>query len=168
MTEQGSSFSMLKNKQLIHVAVEGIVLLGMAAYFSSKNKQLLGYVEQLSQRLEAQETQTQKLEAKIQQLTNALQSIAGNMGVLSERVLGAPTREPTRESSQGPKRVPKRVPKRETPMREPMREPIFTPTSTPIEEEKTPIIEVYDSQEELPENPSDLDEEIQEEMRDLQ
>ena len=46
---------LLENKQIIHIAAEILVLVGITFYFSSKNKKLSEHIEDLSQRLEDQE-----------------------------------------------------------------------------------------------------------------
>ena len=61
-----SDFKLLDNKQLLHIASEVVVLVGLTFYFSSKNKKLLGHVEELAQRLEEQEDKIQKLETTLQ------------------------------------------------------------------------------------------------------
>jgi hypothetical protein len=48
------------NKQMIHVASEVVVLLGITYYFSSKNKKLVDQLDDLSQRVEEQEEIIQK------------------------------------------------------------------------------------------------------------
>jgi hypothetical protein len=59
---------LIENKQIIHIATEIIVILGVTFYFSSKNKKLLEHIEDLSQRLEEQEDLIQKHEHIIKQL----------------------------------------------------------------------------------------------------
>ena len=56
------------NKQMIHIASEIVVLIGISFYFSSKNKKLLGHIEELAQRIEEQEDTIQKLESALQQV----------------------------------------------------------------------------------------------------
>ena len=60
--------TILKNKQMIHIATEAIALIGLAYYFSSKNKKLLEHIEDLAQRLEEQEDMIKKHEEIIIQL----------------------------------------------------------------------------------------------------
>lgn len=57
----------LENKQMIHIASEVVVLMGLTFYFSSKNKKLMGHIEELAQKVEAQEDQIQKLETSLKQ-----------------------------------------------------------------------------------------------------
>mgnify|MGYP000583589285 CR=1 FL=1 len=63
---------LLENKQIIHIATEIVVLIGLTFYFSSKNKKLMEHIEDLSQRLEDQEDLIQKHEQIIRQLVQAV------------------------------------------------------------------------------------------------
>lgn len=53
---------------MVHIASEIVVLVGISFYFSSKNKKLLGHIEELAQRIEEQEDTIQKLETTLQQI----------------------------------------------------------------------------------------------------
>ena len=63
---------LLENKQIIHIVTEIIAGIVIIFYFSSKNKKLLGHIEDLSQRLEEQEDIIQKHELIIKQLVQAI------------------------------------------------------------------------------------------------
>ena len=63
---------LLENKQIIHIVTEIIAAIVIIFYFSSKNKKLLGHIEDLSQRLEEQEDIIQKHELIIKQLVQAI------------------------------------------------------------------------------------------------
>lgn len=63
---------LLENKQIIHIVTEIIAAIVIIFYFSSKNKKLLGHIEDLSQRLEEQEDIIQKHELIIKQLVHAI------------------------------------------------------------------------------------------------
>lgn len=63
---------LLENKQIIHIVTEIITITVIIFYFSSKNKKLLGHIEDLSQRLEDQEDMIQKHELIIKQLVQAI------------------------------------------------------------------------------------------------
>lgn len=69
---------LLENKQVIHVATEIVVLIGIMFYFSSKNKKLVSHIEDLSQRLEDQEDLIQKHEQVIKQLVQTINSRPGH------------------------------------------------------------------------------------------
>lgn len=60
---------LFENKQLIHIVSEVVVLIGLTFYFSSKNKKLLGHIEELAQTVEQQEDRLQKTEQAIVQLS---------------------------------------------------------------------------------------------------
>jgi hypothetical protein len=64
-----------ENKQLIHVASEIVVLVGLTFYFNQKNKKLMNHIEDLAQRLEEQEDLLQKHEEIIKKLVQAVNSI---------------------------------------------------------------------------------------------
>ena len=59
---------LLEKKDIIHIATEIVVLIGITFYFSSKNKKLLEHIEDLSKRIEEQEDIVQKHEKIIIQL----------------------------------------------------------------------------------------------------
>lgn len=60
----------LDNGQLIHIITEVVVLLGITMYFSNKNKRLQSLIEELSQRIEEQDDQIQKMQNVLQQVVN--------------------------------------------------------------------------------------------------
>lgn len=63
---------LIDNKQIIHIASEIVVIIGITFYFSSKNRKLLEHIEDLSQRLEEQEDLIQKHEQIIKQLVQVV------------------------------------------------------------------------------------------------
>ena len=69
-----SKSKILDNKQLIHIASEVVVLTGLTFYFSSKNRTLMGHIEELAQRLEEQEDHIQKLEQALNNLGKMVQT----------------------------------------------------------------------------------------------
>ena len=96
---------LLENKQIIHIATEIVVLIGITFYFSSKNKKLLSHIEDLSQRLEDQEDLIQKHEQIIKQLFNTV----NNLGNISQPI-NIPIQSVT---SQKPKNIQKSKPIKE-------------------------------------------------------
>lgn len=61
----------MENKQqMVHIASEIIVLIGLTFYFNQKNKKLMGHIEDLSQRVEEQEDLLQKHEQVIRKLVD--------------------------------------------------------------------------------------------------
>lgn len=63
----------LENKQMIHIAAEVIVILGITFYFSQKNKKIMNHINDLSQRLEDQEDVIQKYEQIITTLSKKIE-----------------------------------------------------------------------------------------------
>ena len=65
----------MENKQqLIHVASEIVVIIGVVFYFNQKHKKMLKHIEDLSQRLEEQEDLVQKHEEIIKKLVESVNS----------------------------------------------------------------------------------------------
>lgn len=62
------------NKQMIHIGAELVVLTGLTFYFSSKNRKLMEHIEDLSQRLEEQEDQIQKIQGALNNLGSVIQN----------------------------------------------------------------------------------------------
>ena len=60
----------MENKQMIHIASEIVVLIGLTFYFNVKNKKLMGHIEDLSQRVEEQQDLLQKHEQVIRKLVD--------------------------------------------------------------------------------------------------
>lgn len=77
--------NVLENKQLVHIASEIIVLIGLTFYFSSKNKKLLSHIEGLSQRLEDQEDRIQKLEDSKASMEQTIKQLENNLNLLTQR-----------------------------------------------------------------------------------
>lgn len=75
MSSEVGEKRLFDNKQLIHIASEVVVLIGLTFYFSSKNRKLLTHVEDLAQRLEEQEDKIQKMENTLQQIGQNLRSL---------------------------------------------------------------------------------------------
>lgn len=58
----------MENKQMIHIASEIVVIVGLTFYFNQQNKKLKGHIEDLAQRVEEQEDLLQKHEGIIRKL----------------------------------------------------------------------------------------------------
>jgi hypothetical protein len=65
-------------QQLIHYATEILVLTGLVVYFSKKNKSMMNYIEDISQRLEDQEETIQKHEQLIKGLMDKVKGLTLN------------------------------------------------------------------------------------------
>lgn len=140
----------INRNQMIHVATEVVVLAGLTMYFSSKNKTLLSYIEDLSQRLEAHETVIEEMKNEIAVLKN-------------ERKPNLP-----------PKSTPKPKPSvkfntNPTPKHKPIQKPINQkPTSPPLPKTLSPIEEEREDEAVESTNESDIDREIADELNELQ
>jgi hypothetical protein len=66
---------LLENKQLIHIAAEIILFVGVTFYFSSKTRKLQQHIDDLSQKLEEQQDTIQKHEQIIRQLIDTVRKI---------------------------------------------------------------------------------------------
>lgn len=62
----------MENKQMIHIASEIVVVIGLTFYFNQKNKKLMSHIEDLSQRIEEQEDLLQKHEQIIKKLVESI------------------------------------------------------------------------------------------------
>jgi phosphopantetheine adenylyltransferase len=145
---------LLENKQIIHIAAEIVVLVGITFYFSSKNKKLSDHIEDLSQRLEEQEDLIQKHEQIIRQLVQAMNSQTG--------------------SAQNKKQVVKPVTKNVSNTKKKLKSrqqqsPLLQPTVSFNDNEEINEIESHNSQEDYSsEDDSVLDAEIADELQELQ
>jgi hypothetical protein len=59
---------LLENKQMVHIAAEVIILIGITFYFSQKNRRLMGHIEDLTHRMEEQDDVIDKHEKILQRL----------------------------------------------------------------------------------------------------
>ena len=60
------------NKQMVHIVSEIIVLIALVYYVNQKNKKLLGYIEDLSQRIEEQEDKIENHETILRKIIDNL------------------------------------------------------------------------------------------------
>ena len=150
---------LLENKQqLVHIASEVVVAIGLVFYFSQKNKKLMSHIEDLAQRLEEQEDIIQKHDQMIQRLAAMIQQ-QSNVNHVSKPVTNEPNFYPQPQKKHR-SRKPKNVP-RSPPPSQPLVESLLEPYTYPQEEYNE--AEVYSEPEE-----SDLDAELTEELGDLQ
>jgi hypothetical protein len=161
---------LLENKQIIHIAAEILVLVGITFYFSSKNKKLSEHIEDLSQRLEDQEDLIQKHEQIIRQLVQRINSTNGGRNVPPQPVPVSTTNSGPRLGSKSSKS------KRKTP--NPTPSSAQSPEQQPNRRLSGPTVSFMDNEEvneqsahidELSsEDDSDLDAEIADELQELQ
>ena len=160
---------LLENKQIIHIATEIVVLIGITFYFSSKNKKLSTHIEDLSQRLEEQEDLIQNHERIIRQLVQAMNSQNGASKPVSQQPpkkgkSGVKFKTPSPQSRpqhQSRQVSPPRQERQVSPERSQSPVQVFEDNEE-IEEQKQ-TVEEYSS-----EDDSDLDDEIAEELQELQ
>ena len=163
---------LLENKQIIHIAAEILVLVGITFYFSSKNKKLSEHIEDLSQRLEDQEDLIQKHEQIIRQLVQRMNSTNGGRNVPPQTVPVSTTNSGPRLGSKSSKS------KRKTPNPTPTPSSVQSPEQQPNRRLSGPKVSFMDNEEvneqsahtdELSsEDDSDLDAEIADELQELQ
>lgn len=75
---KSSGKRLFDNKQLIHIGAEVFALLSVVFYFSSKNKTLLGHIEEMAQQIEEQQTQIENMSGMVQQMRDMLQQLPIN------------------------------------------------------------------------------------------
>ena len=149
----------LKNKQLIHVAVEVVVLVGLVYYVSSKNKKLMNHIEDLAQRVEEQDEQIEKHEQIIRQLVDAMNRInpprPTPVSVKKESKKVVRIQEPVKEVPLAPPPSPGTSPGTS---RSQSQSPTLSPQTVSIPDVVSKIEEVSDEQ---------LDAEIESELQEL-
>ena len=146
---------LFENKQIIHIASEILILLGLTFYFNQKNKKLLGYIEDLSQRVETQEDLLQKHEEIIKKLVDYINNIQK-----SENIVKTTVQKPKSKSPLIPSTLPT-PPTRQAPtVRQARQAPLSPPSS--LKSSKV----TFQQENELDED-SDLDAELSEELEEL-
>lgn len=141
---QGSKF--YQNKDFIHIGVEILALVGVCYYVSNKNKNLTSIIEELSQRLEEQEDQIQKLDTKVNQLFGTITRLvqSSQQPVVTQPVISQPIVS---------KQVKKQVHKKPPVIQQVQKEPVVSfKVETETESES---------------DDSDIDEEIKAELDEL-
>lgn len=192
MSSKSKDLKILDNKQLIHIASEVVVLLGVVFYFSSKNKKLSGHIEELAQRIEEQEEHIQKIETTFQQMSTALNSviqrvqetdravdlISKDVVLLTDKFVQeeVETLKPTKSAEQGRPRQVEQVRSRQVEQVRPRQVEQGRPRQAEQVKHVTPLVqEVSQTQrtpkvkfaEEENESDSDLDAEIRAELEEL-
>ncbi len=126
----------MENKQMVHIASEVVVLLGLTFYFNQKNKKMMGHIEDLAQRLEDQEDLLQKHEQVIKNLVTFINNQQPNPVPHQQP---APTPQPQPVAKTGKNRAPVSPPSSPSPPPSPPRStksrkrrvPLPTPTPPP-------------------------------------
>jgi cell division protein FtsB len=69
-----SGFSFIScNKDMIRIAVEVIVFIGICYYFNAKNTKTLKHIEDLSQRIEEQEDENEKMRNTVHEMNGSIE-----------------------------------------------------------------------------------------------
>lgn len=158
--------TLLEKKEIIHIASEIVVIVGIVYYFNQKNKKLMNHIEDLVQRIEDQEDMLQKHEQIIKSLADNLNRISNSQHTNDQQsVAYQRPPAPKNKIKQSPKNQPKTHTK--------------PPLSAPPKQEKSkvhvtfqkpapqPVIEEEYSDGEEIESNSDLDMELAEELGEL-
>ena len=152
----------MENKQMIHIASEIVVVIGLTFYFNQKNKKLMGHIEDLSQRIEEQEDLLQKHEQIIRKLLdfiNQSESKHQHPKSQSEYQPQVQTKQKKIEKEIKPKSIVTK-----TVLSKPEQKVTFKEEEIPRKLNPPPPIE---EEEEDEEEDSDLDAELSEELKEL-
>ena len=152
---------LMENKQMIHIASEIVVVIGLTFYFNQKNKKLMGHIEDLSQRIEEQEDLLQKHEQIIRKLLdfiNQSESKHQHPKSQSEYQPQVQTKQKKIEKEIKPKSIVTK-----TVLSKPEQKVTFKEEEIPRKLNPPPPIE----EEEEDEEDSDLDAELSEELKEL-
>jgi len=144
---------LFKNKQLIHIASEIVVLLALIFYFNSKNKQLSKQIEELAHRLEEQED-------VIQQHDQVLKKIVAHLN-------GQPSQQ---NPSQKPPQRPQKQSKSSQQKQPNPSQQVHQQPNPPQQVQFHPVedVIVVEEEQENDTNLDELDNELQEELAELQ
>lgn len=137
---------LLDNKQMIHIAAEIVILIGVTFYFSQKNRKLMVHIEDLTLRLEEQDELLQNHEKVLQKLV--------------AHVSGTPVASKTMVKPTASKPVKPATAKPATKTSKPVTKPAPTPpapapASAPIDDSESDTSDA-------------LDEELADELRELE
>ena len=122
----------MENKQLVHIASEVVIAIGLTFYFNQQNKKLKGYIEDLVQRVEEQEELLQKHEQIIRKLVERINQMP---------VVPPQTAPVSHQQQNPPRRTPvvavKQESRRRRTNRSPSKQvhaepPLFTPVPDPV------------------------------------
>ena len=152
---------LLENKQIVHIATEIVVLIGITFYFSSKNKKLLEHIEDLSQRLEEQEDMIQKHE----QIINHLVQVINNRPDTGHGSNNAHTSKPQVSHISAHKQR-RRVKDKHTSLQISNKKRLSPPPIHEYDDDEQ-VSENEDHEDETSEDDSELDAEIADELNEL-
>ena len=150
----------LDKTTMMHIAGEAIVVIGLVFYFSNKNKRLTSHIEELAQRIEEQEDQIQKLENSLSQINNVLSKLLHRMETPNNNLSQSQLNDNTISIKK--KKNVVQTPLVQTPV---VQTPVIVsafPLNFSKDKKQVNQIKVIEEDEE-----SDLDEEIQSELNEL-
>lgn len=137
---------LLENKQIVHIATEVVILIGITFYFSSKNRNLLNHIEDLSTKIEDLEDLVQKHERIINHLLKVINT-------------SQPPPKPEPQLKQIPKRSIKKPSFKKEEVKVSFKEDVkLKPAPKPV---------IMDDNFDESSDDSDLDKEIEEELNEL-
>jgi hypothetical protein len=163
------------NKQMVHIASEVVVLIALVYYFNQKNKKLLGYIEDLSQRIEEQEDMIENHEnmlRKIVEYINAKQTVSQTTESHSQVTKShlnrsKPPVSSTRQQRKPPKKTSNSVLQYDTQNKKPMKavrisEPTRlgvnkVSTSELVEEHSEQVVDLSRAQTQMNWEPTEID-----------
>lgn len=168
----------LENKQLVHIASEVVILLGLTFYFNQQNKKLKGYIEDLVQRVEEQEDLLQKHEQIIRKLVehiNQMPVVPPQAAPVPQQQQTPPHRPPAHRNRAPVKQEPRRRKTKRSPSNQVHTEaPLSPPAQVPAPAARVSFMEATqieerpsDETEIVEESESDLDVELAEELGEL-
>ena len=134
----------MENKQLVHIASEVVIAIGLTFYFNQQNKKLKGYIEDLVQRVEEQEDLLQKHEQIIRKLVERI----NQMPMVPSQTEPVPLQQKT-PSRRSPVIAVKKESRNRRTIRSPYKqvhtEPqLFTSDPDPVESFSDPVKSVSD------------------------
>jgi hypothetical protein len=170
---------LLENKQLVHIASEVVVLLGLTFYFNQQNKKLMGHIEDLVQRIEDQEDLLQKHEEVIKKLVEYVNQQQSVMKSTPQQVVPTqvqqqvqtqvPTQVPPQQYKSVLKNVEKSSPKKVSkPVKSSHQVYLEPKVSVSNEEEKDDSSHISDLDAEIAEELEELDEEEEDEIEEFE
>ena len=136
--------NIVSKQQMIHMAAEVIILIGVIFYFSQKNRKISNQIEDLIQRVEEQEDIIQKHEELIQKMAKFLNTMSSQQTSVSRPIVQA---------------VPRKVSKPK-----PNPQPQDVPITFDTQETNQPVVQELFVQEPVTENKNELDENLDEEL----
>lgn len=166
--------SSISKKDIIHIATEVVILVGITFYFSSKNKKLSEHIEDLARRLEEQEDIIQKHEKIITQLVQKInsQQIAP---VRNQQPNSGVTVRTASNSNNSSTENKLNKPNNKLEKNRQVSKPQTTERRQEIPKQQIKVSFSEDREEKIPlksesesENESDLDEELAEELQELE